>query len=60
MRPASALNLLGKKKIRTYHMRQYCPARAKEDEQGNVHVDESGDTQKERTSGYIIRNELTA
>ena len=24
-------------------MRQYCPARAEEDEQGNVHVDESED-----------------
>ena len=25
------------------HMRQYCRARAEEDEQGNVHVDESED-----------------
>ena len=29
------------------HMRQYCPARAEEDEQGNVHVDESEDVMKE-------------
>ena len=28
-------------------MRQYCPARAEEDEQGNVHVDESEDVMKE-------------
>ena len=28
-------------------MRQYCPARAEEDEQGNVHVDESEDMMKE-------------
>ena len=27
-------------------MRQYCPARAEEDEQGNVHVDESEDVMK--------------
>ena len=27
-------------------MRQYCTARAKEDEQGNVHVDESEDVMK--------------
>ena len=28
-------------------MRQYCPARAEEDEQGNVHVDESEDVMEE-------------
>ena len=28
-------------------MRQYCTARAEEGEQGNVHVDESGDVMKE-------------
>ena len=27
-------------------MRQYCTARAEEDEQGNVHVDESEDVMK--------------
>ena len=27
-------------------MRQYCPARAAEDEQGNIHVDESEDVMK--------------
>ena len=32
--------------IRT-HMRQYCPARAEEDEQCNVHADESEDVIKE-------------
>ena len=28
-------------------MRQYCPASAEEDEQGNVHVDESEDVMEE-------------
>ena len=28
-------------------MRQYCTAKAEEDEQGNVHVDESEDVMKE-------------
>ena len=28
-------------------MRQYCPARAEEDEQGNVHVEESEDVTEE-------------
>ena len=28
-------------------MRQYCTARAEEDEQGNIHVDESEDVMKE-------------
>ena len=28
-------------------MRQYCTARAEEDEQGNVHVDESEDVMEE-------------
>ena len=54
MRPASALSL----NQDSHEAILYSKSRG--NEQGNVHVDESGDTQKERTSGFIIRNELTA
>ena len=38
-------------------MRQYCTARAEEDEQGNVHVDESEDVMKEEEEDLGEMNE---
>ena len=39
-------------------MRQYCPARAEEDEQGNVHVDESEDVMEEEENLDEIMGEV--